>query len=206
MNVDRRRIVTGLTVASAALPLAACGGGGSDAVEDLMREHGVLRRVLLVYRLCSAKLRSGQSFDTGALNGAAILFQRFGEDYPCPRARRDVRTSARTPPARLPDQRRARQRRRPTSPSLPRRSRNEDLLQGVLLLAAWYRARWFGLVDKDAPEGLDDAFVQRVVRAQALYAVGAALCVFSTWWSIGFIVAVQLNYVIAPRVWPFNRL
>jgi uncharacterized membrane protein len=80
------------------------------------------------------------------------------------------------------------------------------LLQGALLLASWYRAKWSGLIRKDAPEGIDDAFVQRVIRAQALYAVGAALCVFSTWWSIAFIVAVQLNYVIAPRFWPFDRL
>ena len=80
------------------------------------------------------------------------------------------------------------------------------LLQGAFLLASWYRAKWSGLVDKDMPEGIDDAFVQRVVRAQTLYAIGAALCVFSTWWSIGFIVAVQLNYVIAPRFWPFDRL
>jgi hypothetical protein len=27
--------------------------------------------------------------------------------------------------------------------------------------------------------------------AQCLYAFGAALCVIDTWWSIGFIVAVQ---------------
>jgi uncharacterized membrane protein len=80
------------------------------------------------------------------------------------------------------------------------------LLQGLFLLAAWYRAKWNGLVDREMPEGIDDAFVQRVVRAQALYLFGAALCVFSTWWSIGFIVAVQLNYVIAPRFWPFNQL
>jgi uncharacterized membrane protein len=80
------------------------------------------------------------------------------------------------------------------------------LLQGLFLLAGWYRAKWSKLVDTDVPEGIDDAFVQRVIRAQALYAFGAALCVFSTWWSIGFIVAVQLNYVIAPRFWPFDRL
>jgi hypothetical protein len=39
-----------------------------------------------------------------------------------------------------------------------------------------------------------------VVFAQALYALGAALCFFSTYWSIGFIVLVQLNYAIAPRL------
>ncbi len=58
----------------------------------------------------------------------------------------------------------------------------------------------------DLPPDVEDAFVRRVLRAQALYAFGAALCVFSTWASIAFIMAVQLNYVIAPRFWPFNKL
>ena len=81
------------------------------------------------------------------------------------------------------------------------------LLLGVFLLAAWYRAKWFGLVDAGAPQAIDDAFVRRVIWAQALYAVGAALSlVLSTWWSIGEIFAVQLIYVIGPRVWPLNRL
>jgi uncharacterized membrane protein len=80
------------------------------------------------------------------------------------------------------------------------------LLLGLLLLAGWYRAKWFGLVRKDAPAEIDQAFIRRVVLAQALYAFGAALCVFSTWWSIGFIFAVQINYVIAPRFKPFSWL
>jgi uncharacterized membrane protein len=80
------------------------------------------------------------------------------------------------------------------------------LLLGALLLAGWYRAKWFGLVRKDAPPDIDSAFIRRVVVAQALYAFGAALCVFSTWWSIGFILAVQLNYVIAPRFMPLSWL
>jgi uncharacterized membrane protein len=80
------------------------------------------------------------------------------------------------------------------------------LLLGLLLMAAWLHAKWFGLVKADAPADIDNAFVKRVVFAQLLYAFGAALCVFSTWWSIGFIVAVQLNYVIAPRLKPFSWL
>ncbi|HXJ01353.1 MAG TPA: TMEM175 family protein [Micropepsaceae bacterium] len=80
------------------------------------------------------------------------------------------------------------------------------LLLGLLLLAGWYRAKWFGLVRNDAPLDIDNAFIRRVVVAQALYAFGAVLCVFSTWWSIGFIFAVQINYVIAPRFKPFSWL
>jgi hypothetical protein len=42
------------------------------------------------------------------------------------------------------------------------------------------------------------------VIAQSLYALGAALCVIDTWWSIVFIVLVQINYALAPP-WPFSR-
>jgi len=80
------------------------------------------------------------------------------------------------------------------------------LMVGMLLLAGWFHAKRAGLVRPDTPANADEAFVHRVVRAQALYAIGAALCVFSTWWSIAVIFAVQLNYVLAPRFWPFNRM
>jgi hemerythrin-like domain-containing protein len=51
------------------------------SVEDLMREHGVLRRILLVYQQCAGRLREGTSVDIAALNRAARLFRTFGEDY-----------------------------------------------------------------------------------------------------------------------------
>jgi len=83
--VDRRAaLLTGAAAASLAL-LASCGGGeaGEDvsATEDLMREHGVLRRVLIVYRELAPRLRAGTAFDAGALADAANLFRTFGEDY-----------------------------------------------------------------------------------------------------------------------------
>jgi hemerythrin-like domain-containing protein len=51
------------------------------SVEDLMREHGVLRRILLVYQQSAVKLRSGDAVDLVTLNRAARLFRTFGEDY-----------------------------------------------------------------------------------------------------------------------------
>jgi hypothetical protein len=42
--------------------------------------------------------------------------------------------------------------------------------------------------------------LHRIVRAQLLYAFGAALCVFSTYASMAFIVAVQLNYAFGSPV------
>jgi len=52
------------------------------AVEDLMREHGILRRILLVYAEVIPKLEAGAAdFDAGAIHQAANLFRTFGEDY-----------------------------------------------------------------------------------------------------------------------------
>jgi hemerythrin-like domain-containing protein len=52
------------------------------AVEDLMREHGVLRRALLVYTETVPKLRADPgAVDAGALAQTAKLFRSFGEDY-----------------------------------------------------------------------------------------------------------------------------
>jgi hemerythrin-like domain-containing protein len=52
------------------------------ATEDLMREHGVLRRILLVYRESAAQLRSSSARpDPKPLHQAATLFRDFGEEY-----------------------------------------------------------------------------------------------------------------------------
>lgn len=52
------------------------------AVEDLMREHGVLRRCFLLYRECAGRLRINPAgVDAAAINDTAKLFRSFGEDY-----------------------------------------------------------------------------------------------------------------------------
>jgi uncharacterized membrane protein len=80
------------------------------------------------------------------------------------------------------------------------------VLIGLTLLAGTWRAQAYGLVKKDASPDAGRALVRRVYVAQTLYAIGAALCVFNTYWSIGFIVAVQLNYAIGLRFRPFRWL
>ena len=57
-----------------------------------------------------------------------------------------------------------------------------------------------GLVLDDIPSAVAAAIKRRIVIGQALYAFGALLCMVSTYVSIGFIVLVQLNYAIAPRL------
>ncbi|MDE2005204.1 MAG: DUF1211 domain-containing protein [Rhodospirillales bacterium] len=74
------------------------------------------------------------------------------------------------------------------------------LLLGAALFAAWRCAAHSGLVAEDAPEGLGRAVERRILIAQALYAFGFALCAIGTYWSLGFIVLVQLNYAFAPRL------
>ena len=52
------------------------------AVEDLMREHGVLRRALLIYSEAAMRLRKdAASVAPAALQKAAKIFRTFGEDY-----------------------------------------------------------------------------------------------------------------------------
>src|SRR5258705_8892395 len=61
------------------------GQGGDDdisATEDLMREHGVLRRALIVYAELASRLQAGRrDLDLAALGDAAKLFREFGENY-----------------------------------------------------------------------------------------------------------------------------
>ena len=74
------------------------------------------------------------------------------------------------------------------------------VLLGAALLASWVYAKRTGLVRPEVDQEMKSAVWRRILIAQGLYALGATLCVFSTYWSIGFIVAVQLNYAIAPRL------
>jgi uncharacterized membrane protein len=78
------------------------------------------------------------------------------------------------------------------------------LLLGVTLYGSWVCAVNSGLVADDIPKQASTAIKRRIVIAQALYAFGALLCLADTYWSIGFIVLVQLNYAIAPRL-PWRR-
>lgn len=74
-------------------------------------------------------------------------------------------------------------------------------LLGAILFISWGLATRVGVVKNEIPPELPAAICRRIIIAQALYGFGALLCIFNTYWSIGFIVLVQLNYAIAPRLW-----
>lgn len=74
------------------------------------------------------------------------------------------------------------------------------LLGGVLLFASWRYALGAGLVRDSLPAEVRADVERRIVAAQALYAFGALLCVIGTYWSLGFMLLVQLNFAVAPRL------
>jgi len=95
--MNRRDLLTGIGSISAGLILSSCSnankwpsskqgkevkGDEVTATEDLMREHGVLRRALFVYSEAASRLRSNPSaIAPDALAKTAKLFRAFGEEY-----------------------------------------------------------------------------------------------------------------------------
>ncbi len=91
---DRRWFLQGAGTAAGAV-LAGCatgakakpGSGGHEHEvqispgEDLMQEHGVVMRVLVVYDEAARRLEIDRSFDPATLAAAAGLIRHFVEDY-----------------------------------------------------------------------------------------------------------------------------
>ena len=95
IDADRRMVLTksaqfGLMAVASCIPLVGYAeeqkSGEKEpevtATDDLMREHGVIRRALLVYAETVPRLRqNAASVDASALRQTAQLFRTFGEDY-----------------------------------------------------------------------------------------------------------------------------
>ena len=93
--VSRRTVLEigatlGLTASGTAVAAAAAAKPGGkkkrkdDEIgpgEDLMREHGVLRRVLLVYGEAARRLEGAAEFDVSAVQKCGRLIRTFIEDY-----------------------------------------------------------------------------------------------------------------------------
>jgi uncharacterized membrane protein len=79
------------------------------------------------------------------------------------------------------------------------------LLLGSVLYASWRYACANGLLRNDVSPETKSAIGRRIVLAQALYAVGFAFCIFSTFLSIVAIAVVQFVLAFAPTIWRFKR-
>jgi uncharacterized membrane protein len=77
------------------------------------------------------------------------------------------------------------------------------LLPGAMLLWSWTYATHHELIKSETPAEIHGAICRRILIAQGLYAFGALLCVWSNYASIAFIVLIQLNYAVAPRIGKF---
>jgi uncharacterized membrane protein len=79
-------------------------------------------------------------------------------------------------------------------------------LLGVIVYLALIYAERRGLLNKATTPEMTTVIKRRIVAAQGLYAFGALLCLISPLWSIVFIVLVQLNFAIAPKIPILSRI
>jgi uncharacterized membrane protein len=77
---------------------------------------------------------------------------------------------------------------------------------GALLFASWHIACGRGLFKDAEAAALGRAVQRRIVRAQGLYFAALLLGLFGARISLWAIVAIQVNYAIAPRVRFLQRL
>src|SRR5688572_20610851 len=98
-NIEERRKVLRTLASAVGLGLAGCATTGTAREghadidqgkkdeaevtpgEDLMQEHGVLERVLLIYDECARRIERSEPLDPQVLTGAAGIIRRFVEEY-----------------------------------------------------------------------------------------------------------------------------
>jgi hemerythrin-like domain-containing protein len=88
LTTPRRTVLqVGFAAASVAVVAHACSDSEKEQAEeitppeDLMREHGVLDRVLLIYDAAIRRLSANEDFDPTAISDSAKLVQDFIENY-----------------------------------------------------------------------------------------------------------------------------
>jgi uncharacterized membrane protein len=80
------------------------------------------------------------------------------------------------------------------------------VLLGVVPYWSWQYASRAGLVKNETSAEVRKAVERRILGAQVLYALGASLCLINNYASIAFIVLVQLNFAVAPRIPWLSRI
>ena len=72
------------------------------------------------------------------------------------------------------------------------------LVLGLILYGSWRYAIGAKLMKGDILPIVDHLIRRRILIAQILYAFAASLCIIDPYFSIGFIVALQVYYAVAP--------
>jgi hemerythrin-like domain-containing protein len=89
MNCDpiphRRRFLAATGAAAIGLTTGGLAGAAEkedvSPAEDLMREHGILKRVILIYRESIRRMDAHEDLPTDVLSASAKLIRSFVEDY-----------------------------------------------------------------------------------------------------------------------------
>lgn len=68
-------------ISSPAFPAKSDGDEDVSPAEDLMREHGILKRVLLIYREVMDRIDTKRDFPPDVVSSSAKLIRSFVEDY-----------------------------------------------------------------------------------------------------------------------------
>jgi uncharacterized membrane protein len=77
---------------------------------------------------------------------------------------------------------------------------------GLVLFISLRYADRAGLITADTTDEMRAAMRRRIVVYQCLYVLAALTCLVNTYLAIGLLFALQLNAVIAPRIWILDRV
>jgi uncharacterized membrane protein len=80
------------------------------------------------------------------------------------------------------------------------------LALGVVLYVSLRYAERAKVISEDTTEEMRAAMARRITVYQSLYALAALTCLINTYLAIGLLFALQLNAVIAPRIWILDRV
>jgi len=62
------------------------------------------------------------------------------------------------------------------------------------------------VMSEETTQEMRAAMARRIIVYQRLYALAALTCLINTYLAIGLLFALQLNAVIAPRIWILDRV
>ena len=80
------------------------------------------------------------------------------------------------------------------------------LALGVVLYVSLRYAEHAGVISDETTNEMREAMAQRIVVYQTLYAGAALTCLINSYLAIGLLFALQVNAVIAPRIWILDRV
>ena len=79
------------------------------------------------------------------------------------------------------------------------------LILGIFTYIHWQYACKSGFISHEISEKVDNSLRNRIITAQIFYAIAALLCFVSTYLSIAILIAIQLNYALAPSFRPMPK-